>query len=70
MAKTIQEGGAEMKRLAKWLEDVFAAITFSEVGEHGIAQEFLAVPVISVRTNATAETHLLSHIPLVPEGDP
>ncbi len=59
-----------MKRLAKWIEDVFAAITFSEIGEHAIAQEFLAVPVFSTRTNVIAEAHLQSYIPLVPEGDP
>ncbi len=59
-----------MKGFVKGIEDIFAAITFSEIGEHGIAQEFLALPAISIRTTLAAGTHWGSHIPLVPEGDP
>ena len=59
-----------MKGFVRVMDDLFAAIIFSEVGEHGIAREFLTAPAASTRTNDTAETHSRRHIPLVPEGDP
>ncbi len=58
-----------MKGFVKVMDDVFAAIIFSEVGEHGIAREFLAAPAASPRIKGAAETHSRPHIPLVPEGD-
>jgi hypothetical protein len=59
-----------MKRFVKGIEDALVAMTFAEIGEHGIAREFLAVPATSARTKTAAETHSRPHIPLVPEGDP
>lgn len=59
-----------MKGFVRGMDDVFAAIIFSEVGEHGIAREFLAAPRVSSRMKTVAETHSRPHIPLVPEGDP
>ncbi len=59
-----------MKGFVRVMDDVFAAIIFSEVGEHGTAREFLTAPAASTRTKAAAETHSRPHIPLVPEGDP
>jgi hypothetical protein len=59
-----------MKRLVMGIEEALVAVTFSEVGEHGIAREFLAVQAASPRTKISAETHSRAHIPLVPEGDP
>ncbi len=59
-----------MKGFVKVMDDIFAAIIFSEVGEHGTAREFLTAPAASTRTNDTTETPSRRHIPLVPEGDP
>ncbi len=59
-----------MKGFVRVMDDVFAAIIFSEVGEHRIAREFLSSPAASLRTKAGDENHSRPHIPLVPEGDP
>jgi len=59
-----------MKRFMKGIEDALVAMTFAEIGEHGLAQEFLAVPAASAQTKTGTETHSRSHMPLVPEGDP
>ncbi len=59
-----------MKGFVTVMDDVFAAVIFSEVGEHGIAREFLAAPGALSRKKAATEIYLRPHIPLVPEGDP
>jgi hypothetical protein len=59
-----------MNGFVRVMDDVFAAIIFSEVGEHGIALEFLAVPAASARMKTIEGNHSRSHAPLVPEGDP
>ena len=59
-----------MKGFVRVMDDLFAAMIFSEVGEHGIAREFLTAPAASTRAKDTTETHSRRHIPLVPEGDP
>jgi hypothetical protein len=59
-----------MNGFVRKMEDAFVAIAFSEIGEHGIALEFLALPAASTRLKIIAENHSRLHIPLVPEGDP
>ena len=59
-----------MKRFVKGMDDVFAAIIFSEVGEHGIAKEFLTPAAVSHQMKTVSEIHSRPLIPLVPEGDP
>ena len=59
-----------MKGLLREMENAFVAIAFSEIAEHGIALEFLAVPAASTRLKTIAENRSRPHIPLVPEGDP
>ena len=59
-----------MNGFVREMENTFVAIAFSEIGEHGIAREFLAVPAASTRLKIIAENHSRPHIPLVPEGDP
>lgn len=59
-----------MKRFMKGMEDALVAMTFAEIGEHGIAREFLTVPAASTRKKTAMEICSRPHIPLVPEGDP
>jgi hypothetical protein len=59
-----------MKGFVKGMDNVFAAIVFSEVGEHGIAKEFLTAAAASHRMKTVTHIHSRPHIPLVPEGDP
>jgi hypothetical protein len=59
-----------MKRFVKGIEDALVAMTFAEIGEHGIAREFLAVPATSAHIKTATEICSRPHIPLVPEGDP
>jgi len=59
-----------MKRFVRGMNDVFAAIIFSEVGEHGIEREFLTASAALARAKVATVTHSRPHIPLVPEGDP
>ncbi len=58
-----------MNGFVREMENAFAAIAFSEIGEHGSALEFLAVPAASTRPTGIAEDHSRPHIHLVPEGD-
>ncbi len=59
-----------MKGLVRGMDDIFAAIIFSEVGEHATARELLTGCKASSRMKAAAEICSRPHIPLVPEGDP
>ncbi len=58
-----------MKGFVKWIEEILIAITFSEVGEYAIAQEFLPAPVASTRNGLPAQTHLPTRTSFLPEVD-
>lgn len=58
-----------MNGFVREMENAFVAVSFSEIGEHGIALEFLAAPAASTRPNAVAENSG-PYTTLTPEGNP